>query len=94
MNLMLAFIMSLLQIRSTPVSSRLPSPAILMFDRLARGLLPRFNRPPITCDNNKSNHATLKSRQPKSNNETDTHVNFSPLPIESTVAVQCKDGGP
>ena len=55
--------MSLLHIRSTPVSPRLPIPATLLFNRLARGLLPRFSGPTIICDNDDINHAALTNSQ-------------------------------
>ena len=73
---------------------RLWSPLILLFNRLTKGLLLRFNIPTIMCDNDESNHAAWRSRQPQSNNETDTCVNISLLHTGLTVAGQCKDGEP
>ena len=55
--------MSLLQIRSGPVSPGLPSMATLLFNQPSRGTLPTFSRPPIGCDNDKSNHSALIRRQ-------------------------------
>ena len=46
------------------------------------------------CDNDKSNHATLKNRQPQSYSETETHINISLLPSKSTVALLHEDGPP
>ena len=80
-----------LQINWTQISPSLPSLAMLLFNRLVSSLLPRFSRPPKMWYNNNSNHAT-KNAAP--NRETDTHINISPLPRGSTVAVQCEDGGP
>ena len=44
--------MSLLQIRLTPVSSRMPGPATFLLNKLARGLLPRFSRTLFMYDTN------------------------------------------
>ena len=57
--------MSLLKIRLTPVNPKVPNPATLLFNRPARGLLPRLSRTPIIYDNNESNHDALKRRQPQ-----------------------------
>ena len=67
---------------------------MFLFNRPAGGLLPRFSWPPIMCDNNESNYAALKGRQPQSTKETDTCINIVLLPAGSNVAVQHKDGGP
>ena len=86
--------MFLLHIRSTPISPLLSSPAMLMFNRLARGLLPRFSTLSIQCDNDESHQTVLQDRHPQSKKETDTHVNISLLHAGSTVVVQFKDFGP
>ena len=52
--------MSLLQIKSTLLSPGLLNLVMLLFNRLARGLLPRFSRPPIMCYNDVTNHTALK----------------------------------
>ena len=62
--------MSLLQIGSTPVNPRLPSPVTILFNRLARGLLPTFSRHLIMCDNNDNNCVVLRHMQPQWDNET------------------------
>ena len=56
--------MPLLKIISTAISPGLQSPATFLFNRLVGQLLQRFGRLPIMCDNDKSNNAVLKSRQP------------------------------
>ena len=66
--------MSLLHIRSTPVRPTLPIPVMLLFNKLARGLLPRSRRWSIMCDNNECNPAVLYNRQAQSKKETDTYV--------------------
>ena len=47
--------MALMQIRSTPICPRLPCPATLLFNRLTRDILPKFNRHPVLCNNDESN---------------------------------------
>ena len=46
--------MALLQNRSTPISPRSPSLAMLLFNRPKRGILPKFNRLLVLCNNNES----------------------------------------
>ena len=43
--------MSFLEIRSTLINSRLPRPAMLLFNRLSSGRLLRFSKPSTGCDN-------------------------------------------
>ena len=56
--------MSLLHTRSTPISSALPSPAMLLFTRLAGGILPRFSRLPIMYNSVEGNHVASKQAAP------------------------------
>ena len=50
--------------RSTLISPRLPSPVTIKGNRPTRGILPRFSRPPILCNNGESNLNALVYRQP------------------------------
>ena len=68
--------MALLQINSIPLSPWLPSLATLLFKRLARGLLPKFNRPPILCDNDENNYMTFVNRQSHAYVDADIHKIF------------------
>ena len=86
--------MSFLQIRSTVISPRLPSLAELLFNRLMRGILLRFNRQPIMYDNDESNLSVLIERQAYSNEDKDTGKNITLPPIGTTVTVHWEDGGP
>ena len=54
--------MALLHITSTPASLWLPRPAELLFDRPARGILPKFSRLYILCDNDENNYTNLVNR--------------------------------
>ena len=47
------------------VQPKLPSPATLLINRPSRGILPRFSRLSLGCDNDVSNHSTLINRQPQ-----------------------------
>ena len=78
--------MSLVQIRS-PIRPGLPNPATLMFNRLARGILPKFSRPTILCNNDESNLTVLINRQPQLNENIDTCKNIPSESIESTLVV-------
>ena len=86
MKLILAY-MSLLQIRLTSISPRLPSSATLLFNRPSRGLLPSLSRPPIVCDNYENIHTFRPGRQPWSNKEVETLVNI----LFSTYSITCSD---
>ena len=67
-------------IRLTPISPRLPNPAMLPFHRPSTGILPRFSRPPIGCDNAKGKHSSLICRQPEAIEDDDTYKSISFLP--------------
>ena len=57
---------SLLQIKSTLtlISHGIPNQATLLFNRPTRGMLPKCSRPPILCNDDKSNFTTLVDRKP------------------------------
>ena len=55
---------ALLQIRSPLVGLLLPSPPTLLFSRPIRGPVPKIDRTPITCNNDKDHHTTLKYAKP------------------------------
>ena len=46
------------------ISYRLPGQELVLFSRPSEGILPRFSRPPIGCNNDESNHSRLIHRQP------------------------------
>ena len=87
--------MSLLQIR-TPISPRLPRPAMLLFNRPSRGILPRFSRPSILCKKMMASILLLTNRNPQMNNATDSKylssanmINYSSAVIrDGTVDIQ------
>ena len=81
-----------MQITSTAVGPSLPSLATLLFNRPARGVLPKFIRTPMIFDNDESNHAALIKRQSHVYTGTDTCEHILFLPTGSTVALQCKNG--
>ena len=83
---------SLLQIKSTTISTRLLSRATLMFNRPVRSILPRLSRPPLLCDNDESSLTVLMNRQPQliKNIGTCTDIPFLP----TAVAVHQEDSGP
>ena len=83
---------TLLQIRLTLISPRLPSLAMGMFNRPARGLLTKFHRPFMLHDNDENNHLALVKRQPHA--YVDTHRNIPFLPLGSNVVMQHEDTGP
>ena len=57
--------MNMLQIRTTPLGQGLPSPATLLFNHLARGIIPVMDRPSINIDNDDEHHQTLMHWQGK-----------------------------
>ena len=86
--------MALLQTRSTPINPWLPSPATLLFNRLTRGILPKFSRQVMLCDNDERNFIMFLGEQSQANQDINTCKNIPFLPTGSTVAVQGGDGGP
>ena len=85
--------MALLQIRTTPLGQGLPSLAMLLFNHLVCGIMPAIDRKPVSIDSDE-HHKKLMHRQGKNQPNNDTSQIFVPIPIGSTVVVQCKDGGP
>ena len=72
------------------IGARLPSPAMMLFNRLIRGLLPQMNRDPINVDNDDLHREALEALQRK-NKGKDTRK-FHPIFItEATVAAQQED---
>ena len=57
--------LALLQIRSTPIGTGLPSPATLLFNTLIRALLPQMNRDKINFNNDDEHYEVLKTCQEK-----------------------------
>ena len=73
--------LALLQIRSTPLGPRLLKPTMLIFNRLARDLLPMFSRLPMLFDDDDNNDTVDIKRQFLVNIPKDTHEN---VPFLST----------
>ena len=69
----------------------LPTPATLLFNRPTRGIVPRFSRSPVLCNNDKSNLTLLVNRWPQFNEDIDTNKNIHFRPTGSTVAVHGED---
>ena len=65
--------LALLQIRSTPIGTGLPSPTTLPFNRPIRGMLPQIHREPINVNNDDVQYEALKAHQNKYVNNDDTH---------------------
>ena len=62
--------LALLQIRSVPLGTGLPSSATMLFSRPVRGLLPQKNRGPINVDNNDTHNEALEVHQKYKGNDT------------------------
>ena len=76
----------------TVLGPRLLSPAMLLFNRPVRGLLPVLSRSMILFDNNGNNHAAPIKRWHHANADIDTCKNLSFLHTKSTVAIQYEGG--
>ena len=76
--------MALLQIRSTPIIPA--SLAMLRFNRLTRGIIPKFSRQLVLYNNDETNLIVHLERQPLANQDADVCKNILFLPIGSTVA--------
>ena len=70
--------MALIWIKLIPISPRLQSLATLLFNRPARGILPKFSILPVLCDNNENNHIVLVNRQPHAYVDVDKNIPFQP----------------
>ena len=64
--------LALLQVRMMPLGPGLPSPATLLFNCSARGIMPIINRLPIGIDNDDEHHLVLVKRQTKNDKKYDT----------------------
>ena len=53
----------------------------------------KVSRTPVNDDYDEDNHNTIKERQSKLTKNNDTPKEPSLLPVGSTVATKCKDGG-
>ena len=76
-----------LQICLTPIGPGLKSPALLMFNRPIRSLMPKHSRPHILFDHNDDN-ATLIERQQSASKNKNTCKGSPFVSTRSTVAVQ------
>ena len=64
--------LALLQLRSVPIGTWLPSPVALLFNSPVRGLLPKMNREPININNDGAQYGALKAQQDKCVKDNDT----------------------
>ena len=79
--------LALLQIWSTPLGPRLPSPVMLLFNHPTRGIMPITIRSSINADNDDDHYKALVDRQIKAVKNYDTVGNYNSIPIGSTVLV-------
>ena len=86
--------LGLLQMGSKPIGTGLPSPAILLFNRPVRVLLPQICVEPININADDEHCKALKTNQDKYPKGIDTCKDSFSFPIESRVAVQCEDAEP
>ena len=77
---------------SMPLGPGLPSPAMLLFNCPIRGIMPIINRPLIGLNNNEDHFEVLMMRGTKYDKNHDTFRIYPPVPLGSTVVVQCEDG--
>ena len=84
---------ALLQIRSTPIGTGIPSPAMLLFNKPIRVLLPQIVREAINVNKDDGYYNALKSRQETYTKNNDAHKDLH-FCAGSTVAVYRKDGAP
>ena len=84
--------MVLLQIRTTPLGKGLPSPAKLLFNCPAHGIMPVIDRKPVSVDNDDENHKKTNASAGKKYPNNDTSQVFVSILIRSTVVVQWEDG--
>ena len=78
--------MALLQIHTTLLGQGLMSPATLMFNRQAHGIMPVLDHRPIRYDCDDEHDSKLLDRQHR--NDNDASPVFASLPIGSAVVVQ------
>ena len=69
--------LALLQIRSTPIVTGLPSPATLLLNRPIGGLLPQMHREPIKINNDDAKYEALKACQNKHVKNNDIYKDSS-----------------
>ena len=84
---------ALLQIRITPLGQGLPSPTMLLFNYLVRGIMSVMNRLPVNIDNDEDHHKALVNRQYRNEQGKDTSKTFVYYPTGSTVVTQQEDRG-
>ena len=75
-----------------PLGQGFPSPATMLFNCLARGIMPIINRPPVGIDNYQEHYEAIGKRQMK--DDKATSKSYVCMPIGSTAVVQQEDGGP
>jgi hypothetical protein len=90
--------LALLQIRATPLSTDLPSPAQMMFNRRFKCLIPSLDRLAEHRSQNEDNREELLNRQcvMKANHDKKLSNHSEPelLPVGTEVRVQREDNGP
>ena len=70
----------------------LPSPATILSKRPTKGVLPKFYRQQVLCNNDENNLIALLERQSQKSQDKDTDKNIPFLYTGLTVAVQREDG--
>ena len=80
--------LALVQIRSIPTGPWLPSPSMLLFNRLIKGLLPQMNRKPIIINYDDVQYEVLKACHDIYVKNNEAHKDSLSFPIASTVPMQ------
>ena len=78
----------LLQICSTPIGAGLPSPEMMLFNRLIRGLFPKMNIDAITMNNGDMQYEAIEVQQRKYDTGKDTQKDPSIFFTGATVAAK------
>ena len=81
-----------MQIRSTPISTGIPSPAMLLFNRPIRSLLSKMNNKHMNINSDDTQYEVLKAYQDKYGKDSDTCKDSLYFSLGSTVTVQQEDG--
>ena len=79
---------ALLQIRSMPIGTALPSPATLLLNKLIRALLPQMNRETININTDDSHYKTLKEHPNVHIKDNETLQDSFSFSTGSTVVMQ------
>ena len=83
-----------IQLRSTPLGQGLISPAALLFNCFIKGIMSILIRQQINTNSHNDHYESIVEIQSNTEKSYDTLRNYNSVPLESTVMVQRKDGGP